>query len=124
MSEIVRDDKGRFLPGQTMPAGPGRPPRATERDYLAALVDEMSMERWRKIVRKAITDAEKGNGFARQWLAEYVIGKPPQILDIRAVDAKLMAEVLKQLDAVGMTPSELFNNLLVELNSMSEGDHE
>ena len=121
---IQRDEKGRFLPGQQMPAGPGRPSRQTEQDYLAVTIAEVSLDDWRAVVRQALKDAKKGNGYARQWLSEYLIGKPPQILDIRAADAKLLSDVLKRLDDVGMSASEMFNALLVELNSVEQEEGE
>ncbi len=39
-----RDSHGRFLPGN--PGGPGRPPRAIERDYLSIAGDTITMEDW------------------------------------------------------------------------------
>lgn len=115
---IRRDEKGRFLPGQAMPAGPGRPPRQTEQDYLAATIAEVSIDDWRKVVRQALTDAKKGNGYARQWLSEYLIGKPPQILDIRAADAKQLAELIELAKRLGRTPGELFEAMIAEFAAL------
>jgi hypothetical protein len=65
---------GQFLPGG--PGRPGRPRRAYERDYLAALSDAVPMDRWRKIVERAVADAEQGDAKARAWLGIYLAGKP------------------------------------------------
>jgi hypothetical protein len=69
-----RDDRGRFAQGNC--GGPGRPRRAVERDYLAALADAVSIDRWRAIVDRAVEDASQGDAKARQWISEYLTGKP------------------------------------------------
>jgi hypothetical protein len=69
-----RDDSGRFAPGN--PGGPGRPRRATEGDYLAALSEAVPMERWGEIVATAIDQAVAGDAKAREWLGSYLAGKP------------------------------------------------
>src|SRR5262249_43172429 len=69
-----RDPNGRFLPGH--PGGPGRPRRAVEADYLAALSEAVPPEAWKRIVARAVEDAEKGDAKARDWLAAYLVGKP------------------------------------------------
>jgi hypothetical protein len=65
---------GRFAPGNR--CSPGRPPRATEKAYLVAMTEAVSVEDWRLIVARAVTDALRGDGAARQWLASYLIGMP------------------------------------------------
>ena len=72
-----RDRGGRFAKGN--PGGPGRPRRSVEKEYLAALSDELSLPRWGKIVRKAIEDAEAGDWRAREWLAKYALGPDPKV---------------------------------------------
>lgn len=69
-----RDKRGRFAPGNT--GGPGRPRRAVERDYLAALSDECGPDTWRRIVRRAVADAEAGDATARAWLGRYLLTAP------------------------------------------------
>lgn len=68
------DAKGRFVLGG--PGGPGRPPRQTEASYLAVIMEECDLEKWRGIVRRAMLDAEAGDEKARHWLASYLIGAP------------------------------------------------
>jgi hypothetical protein len=55
-----RDSGGRFAKGNR--GGPGRPPRAIERDYLRALSDRCPLETWGRIVDKAVEDALNGDG--------------------------------------------------------------
>ena len=68
-----RDSNGRFSPGNQ--GGPGRPRRATERAYLAAMSDTCSVEDWKEIVHRAITDAKSGDPRARTWLSEFLVGR-------------------------------------------------
>lgn len=76
--ENGRDEQGRFKKG--CEGGPGRPARATERCYLVALAEEVPLERWRKIVSRAATDAEQGDVKARDFLAGYLVGENPRSL--------------------------------------------
>ncbi len=109
----ARDDKGRFSKGN--PGGPGRPRRTVEREYLDATLNSVSLEDWQAIVRKAVTDAKQGNAWARSWLGDYVLGKPPQILELRGGDVALLAKLLRELDARGVSASDVFNAMLQEL---------
>jgi hypothetical protein len=70
----VRDTNGRFVPGHS--GGPGRPRRAVETDYLAALSEAVPMETWRTIVAKAVEQATAGDAKAREWLCSHLVGKP------------------------------------------------
>ena len=74
MAAAIRDPRGRFQIGT--PPGPGRPPRATEENYLLALVDACPLTVWSEIVEKAVADAREGDDRARHWLASFLIGSP------------------------------------------------
>ena len=74
MTTAIRNPQGRFQPGTK--GGPGRPPRATEENYLLALVDACPLETWTEIVQKAVTDAREGDDRSRAWLASYLLGSP------------------------------------------------
>jgi hypothetical protein len=79
-----RQAGGRFAPGNA--GGPGRPRRAVEVEYLAALNEIVSLEDWKEIVRRAVESAKLGNPKARDWLAKYLvdgIGKPLFQLAVR-----------------------------------------
>lgn len=106
-----RDEKGRFVKGHNAP-GPGRPPRATEADYLAAMTEIVTLDSWRAIVKRALADALQGDSRARAWLSGYLIGKPPQILDIRAADAALIARLMDALKDANMEPAEVFERMI------------
>jgi len=70
----TREDNGRFLPG--CKPGPGRPRRAIEATYLAAISEACPPDRWKAIVEQAVHDAEEGDPKARAWLAGYLAGPP------------------------------------------------
>ena len=67
------DSRGRFASGNS--GGPGRPRRAIETDYLAALGDALTIDAWREIVTGAITSAKIGDDKARAWLSKYALGE-------------------------------------------------
>jgi hypothetical protein len=58
----------------------GRP--AHQAKYLKSLVRLVKSDDWRKIVEKAIMQAKNGDKTARQWLADYIVGKPIQAMDV------------------------------------------
>ena len=73
-----RNLDGTFALGN--PGGPGRPRRAVEREYLAALAEAVSPADWRAIVARAVADAKGGNPKAREWLSKHLLGDDPLAL--------------------------------------------
>jgi hypothetical protein len=70
-----RDAKGRLLPGGPSLGKNGRPrlPRRPESaPYLAIVGEELTPDRWREIVCKAIAQAIAGDADARKWLSAMV----------------------------------------------------
>ena len=63
-----RDPRGRFTKGNK--ASPGRPPRATEQEYLDAVLDVVPLERFMRMVEKQATRAERGDIRAFESLAK------------------------------------------------------
>lgn len=117
---MSRTANGQFAPGN--PGGPGRPKRMTEADYLNATISAVSVDEWGKVVRKALTDAKKGNAPARAFLADYLLGKPPQILELRGAEAHLLAQVLDALKTRGIAASAIFEAMLAELAAEQVGE--
>ena len=74
-----RDDRGRLLRGHSL-AGPGRPPAATERSYLAGVRDAVTMADWRRIVEVAVRQAMEGDPVARLWITNTLLGRNPPAL--------------------------------------------
>ncbi|MCC6572875.1 MAG: hypothetical protein IT462_03700 [Planctomycetes bacterium] len=76
-------NKTSFKPGN--PGGPGRPPRETESEYLEAVVGAVPLARWRKVILRAVADAEKGDPRARDFLARFLLPKDPGVDPIEAL---------------------------------------
>lgn len=49
--------------------------RCTEGDYMAALLDTVTLDDWRDVVAGALQLAKEGDAQARAWLAQYLVGK-------------------------------------------------
>ena len=71
---MQRSSDGRFLPGSK--GSPGRQKRKTERAYLAKMQSICTPDRWGKVVEQAMTDAENGDRYARDWLSKYLVPVP------------------------------------------------
>lgn len=78
---MIRDKKGRFVKGNPgNPNAKGRPRRDTEDKYLQALHSSVTNGDWKAICKKATEQAKSGDKAARQWLSDYLLGKPVQNL--------------------------------------------
>lgn len=49
--------------------------RRTERDYMGILLDTVTLEDWRDVVRNATAAAKAGDAGARAWLGAFLMGK-------------------------------------------------
>ena len=87
MSDLCRDDQGRFAAGN--PGGPGRPKLSYEQQCSKSLQDVVSQEDWQAIIIRAVQDAKKGDHRSRQWLANYLLGRPRErdVVKIRLIDS-------------------------------------
>ena len=50
--------------------------RRTQSDYMAALLDRVTLEIWGEIVDATVAAAKSGDARARAWLADFLVGKP------------------------------------------------
>jgi hypothetical protein len=48
----------------------------TEGDYMAALLDTVTLEDWQDVISSTLAAAKQGDAQARAWLAQYLVGKP------------------------------------------------
>jgi len=78
-----RDSNGRFVKGNTAAqgSGGGRPKRSVEEKYIKALSRRVTTEEWNKIIEVAIQFAKAGDARARQWISDYLMGKPIQRME-------------------------------------------
>lgn len=52
------------------------PHRRTQSDYMAALLDRVTLQTWGEVVDATIAKAKEGDAPARAWLSAYLVGKP------------------------------------------------
>lgn len=72
-----RDENGRFIKGST--GNPrGRMPKERETKFYELTLNTVTFEDWKAIVKKAVAQAQRGDGVARKWLSDYLIGPPVQ----------------------------------------------
>ena len=50
--------------------------RRTEGDYMGVLLDAVTLDDWRGVVTGALQAAKSGDPQARNWLAQYLVGRP------------------------------------------------
>jgi hypothetical protein len=50
--------------------------RRTEGDYMGVLLDAVTLDDWRDVARGKLQAAKDGDPAARNWLAQYLVGKP------------------------------------------------
>ncbi|MFO0969303.1 MAG: hypothetical protein U0793_27420 [Gemmataceae bacterium] len=88
LSKSARNRNGTFALGN--PGGPGRPPRAVERDYLAILGDIWDRDAWADVCRRALHEAKRGDARARDWASRYLLGAGglPTLVTLRQEDAE------------------------------------
>lgn len=105
---IARDSKGRFIKGAS--GNPqGRLPKQTETSYLQVSESVCTFDVWREIVAKAVEQAKRGDARARQWLSDYLIGKP----------VSMVMAVQERQDTL-ITVKYMRDNLTDKLNRLSE----
>ena len=79
-----RDANGRFVKGEYK-GGPGRPKKKREERYLEITLNTVTFEKWKKIIEKAAEQAARGDKDARRFLAEYLLGKPDNNLNLNGL---------------------------------------
>lgn len=80
---MSRDCNGRFVKGKSGNPN-GRPKKKEfEKDYLEVTIDAVALTDWKDIVIKAKNQAIKGDGVARKWLADHLLGLPTQNIDMK-----------------------------------------
>ena len=72
-----RNGKGQFTKGNKL--GIGRPKRSVEEQYVTALSETLSVTQWKRIIKRTIADAAKGDARARELLFKHVLGTSPMV---------------------------------------------
>ena len=91
-----RDENGRFVKGQSGNPN-GRPPKAREERYMEITMSAVTYADWGKIMKKAASQAERGDSQARKFLADYLLGPPPQKHEVKS-DGDLVFRVVHERD--------------------------
>lgn len=89
MSE--RQSNGQFGKGNKVAAGNkggGRSARPKEEQYLAIMLKTCTPDDWEKIVISAVTHAKAGDSRAREWLSNYILGKPIERHELTGADGE------------------------------------
>ena len=74
---MERDAKGRFVKGHTGNPN-GRAPKAREERYYEITMSACTFKDWEDIVKKAVSQAKRGDSVARKWLSDFLVGVPEQ----------------------------------------------
>jgi hypothetical protein len=84
-----RNERGQYIKGVSgNPAG--RPTRQTENKYLQITIGSVSEDDWKAIIDKAVVQAKAGDKNAREWLSDYLQGKPIENLNIFESDTEII----------------------------------
>ena len=70
-----RDTEGRFVKGNQL--GTGKLPRKIEEVCIDTLSTALTVPSWKKIVKRTIAGAQKGDARAREILCKHVLGTQP-----------------------------------------------
>jgi hypothetical protein len=71
--------------------------RLIERDYFDALAQAITLDVWREIVERQISDAKDGDAKARDWIARFVLGEQPMTLTALAEKEALGIEPVDEI---------------------------
>jgi len=78
-----RDENGRFVKGQSGNPN-GRPAKKREERFMEITLSAVTYTDWREIIKKAIAQARRGDNQARKFLADYLLGPPPQKHEVKS----------------------------------------
>jgi hypothetical protein len=81
---VERDENGRFIKGHK--GGPGRPAKTREVRYHEITMSACTFSDWQQIIKKAASQAKRGDSSARKFLADYLLGPPTQKHEIGGKD--------------------------------------
>ena len=88
----VRDERGRFAKGNH---SGGRAPVMREVRYYEILKSTVTFDDWKAIIERAVTDAKRGDGVARKWLADYLVGPPIERKEITGAEGEPLKVIIE-----------------------------
>ena len=92
-----RNEHGQFVAGHTIAGhNGGRPKRAVEEKYLDILRATVTPDDWKTITQTAIARAKAGDNVARQWLSDWMLGKPVERHELTGAEGEPIRVVLDQ----------------------------
>jgi len=104
----VRDDKGRFLPGN--PGGPGNPQARNVGTWRQALAGAVSAEDVAEVTRKLVEAAKAGEPWAVKEFFDRTMGKPHVQVELQG-----NVERLREMDEAELAEAHRLAALLLEL---------
>ncbi len=86
-------------------------------EYTSAVVSKCTPEVWERIINRAVLDAEGGDKTAREWLEKYVVGAPPQMIDLPRAQIDMLAFVINSLKERGGDLSDALQMMVEIVNA-------
>jgi hypothetical protein len=90
--------------------------RRTEGDYMGTLIEAVTLADWREVVEGALQAAKGGDAQARNWLAQYLIGRPdakaPSPLNIVVQQLSGTDPLVERLAAPHLSSANMFADIL------------
>jgi len=77
----------------------GRPKKAVEDKYLKRLQKCVTLKDWEEIIAKAIAQAKRGDGPARKWLSDYLLGTPIQKTELTGSEGNALKILVEYADS-------------------------
>lgn len=100
MAKAQRDAKGRFIKGNSVAKGAGRPPVQYERALLEEFNKRLSPEKFGRLIEKAYELAMRGSESMIKLLIAHGIGKPTQRVEADIRSQHLNIDVATAIEVV------------------------
>lgn len=95
---VLRDERGRFVPGTC--GGPGNPNAKRVSEWRQALVEAVSKEDLLAVIKRLVVAAKAGEPWAVREVLDRCLGKPHVQIAVAGEDAPLKTYVVVDIDRV------------------------
>lgn len=99
-----RDELGRFVKGNTVAVGHGRPPVTREKKYMERFQKKLRLKDVSEITGKLIELAKDGNIRAIKVLFAYAFGQPPQYVEANIQQKSLSVDLQVAIEKIYGSP--------------------